>query len=115
MLSAINALLEHANLRVWPRVDRMLSLMWVTPNMHKIHHSRTPLETNSNYGNLLSIHDRVFRTFTDTRRAPSITYGLADTDPSAVTSLPNLLSMRVNVRKRTVTAGARPQPTSEGE
>ena len=31
---------------------------------NKIHHSRERAETNSNYGNLLSIHDRIFRTFT---------------------------------------------------
>src|SRR5262245_13488383 len=46
MLSAINALLEHANLRVWPRLDEMVSFVWVTPNMHKVHHSRERVETN---------------------------------------------------------------------
>ena len=95
LLSALNGLFEHANLRVWPAVDRALSLVWVTPNMHKIHHSRERIETNSNYGNLLSIHDRLFRTFTDTRRALSVRYGLDDTNPSAIQSMPELLTMRV--------------------
>jgi protein-tyrosine-phosphatase len=101
LLSALNALLEHANLRVWPAVDRTLSLVWVTPNMHKIHHSRERIETNSNYGNLLSIHHRFFRTFTDTRRASSVQYGLDDTDPRAIQSMSELLTMRVHSRPAT--------------
>jgi sterol desaturase/sphingolipid hydroxylase (fatty acid hydroxylase superfamily) len=96
MLSAINALLEHANLRVWPMLDRALSFIWVTPNMHKIHHSRDRAETNSNYGNLLSIYDRIFRTFTVTDKALTVRYGLDDTDTDAVRSIPDLLSMRVS-------------------
>ena len=101
LVSAINALLEHANLRVVPAVDRALSLVWVTPNMHKIHHSRERTETNSNYGNLLSIPDRIFRTFTDTRRAPRVVHALDNIDPEAATSLPDLLSIRVqDARKR---------------
>jgi sterol desaturase/sphingolipid hydroxylase (fatty acid hydroxylase superfamily) len=95
MLSAINALLEHANLRVWPRFDQLLSCIWVTPNMHKVHHSRARAETNSNYGNLLSIYDRVLGTFIPTSRAASVVYGLDDTDPRAVRSLTALMSMRV--------------------
>lgn len=106
LLSAINGLLEHANLRVWPRVDRLLSLVWVTPNMHKIHHSRERDETNSNYGNLFSVPDRLFRTFTDTRRASSIVYGLDGVDPHAVTSLPDLLTLHVH-------AAAKPNDAAE--
>jgi arsenate reductase (thioredoxin) len=46
--------------------------------------------------NLLSIRDRPFRTFTDTRRAASIQYGLHGTDPAAVTSLSGLPTRRVH-------------------
>jgi sterol desaturase/sphingolipid hydroxylase (fatty acid hydroxylase superfamily) len=98
-LSAINGLLEHANLRVWPGLDRALSVVWVTPNMHKVHHSRRHRETNSNYGNLLSVYDRVFRTFTNTERGQFVEYGLNDTDPQAVIALEKLLAMRVRARK----------------
>jgi sterol desaturase/sphingolipid hydroxylase (fatty acid hydroxylase superfamily) len=37
-----------------------------TPNMHKLHHSRGPTETDTNYGNILSLFDRVLGTFTPT-------------------------------------------------
>ena len=52
LVSAANGILEHGNIRLWRPLDRMLSLVWVTPNIHKIHHSRQRAETNSNYGNV---------------------------------------------------------------
>jgi sterol desaturase/sphingolipid hydroxylase (fatty acid hydroxylase superfamily) len=107
LLSAINGILEHGNIRLWPQLDSALSLVWVTPNMHKVHHSREHLETDSNYGNIFSIHDRIFRTFTPTERAFSVAYGLDDADPARARSLPGLLSMPFQV----VEAGA-PAPAS---
>ena len=50
LLQATNGVIEHANMRLSP-LDRVLSLVWVTPNVHKIHHSREVSETNSNYAN----------------------------------------------------------------
>jgi len=62
LLQATNGVIEHANIRLWPRLDRLLSLVWVTPNVHKIHHSREVSETNSNYANLVTLYDRLFTT-----------------------------------------------------
>jgi sterol desaturase/sphingolipid hydroxylase (fatty acid hydroxylase superfamily) len=61
--------------------------------MHKIHHSRESSETDSNYGNILSVYDRAFRTFTPSERADAVTYGLDDVEPSQAKSLPKLLAM----------------------
>lgn len=61
-LSAVNALVEHANFRLPIRLDRLVSLVWATPNIHKVHHSVCEKETDSNYGNLLSLFDRGFGT-----------------------------------------------------
>lgn len=99
LLSAINGLLEHANIRLWQPLDRALSLFWVTPHMHKVHHSRVAVETDSNYGNILSIFDRILRTFTPTDRAFSVTYGLDDADPVRTASLRGLLSMPFRTRE----------------
>src|SRR5262245_4726384 len=93
LLQATNGVIEHANIRLWPPLDRMLSLIWVTPNVHKIHHSRKISETNSNYANLLTIYDRLLGTYTPADRAMSVVYGLDDADPEAVVSFPGLLSM----------------------
>jgi len=97
LLSALNGILEHANIRLWRPLDRALSLVWVTPNMHKIHHSRDCVETDSNYGNILSIYDRILRTFTPTDLAFSVVYGLDDADPVRAKSLLGLLSMPFQV------------------
>ena len=93
MLSAVNGLLEHANIRVAPALDAALSRAWVTPNMHKVHHSRDRAETDSNFGNLFTLHDRVFGTFLPTERAFSVTYGLDDVDPADVRWVGALLAM----------------------
>jgi sterol desaturase/sphingolipid hydroxylase (fatty acid hydroxylase superfamily) len=93
LLQATNGVLEHSNVRLWRPLDRMLSLVWVTPNVHKIHHSRDLAETNSNYGNVLTIYDRLLGTFTPSERALSVVYGLDDADPARAVSFPGLLSM----------------------
>src|SRR5262245_50695984 len=93
LLQATNGVIEHANVRLWPPLDRVLSVIWVTPNVHKIHHSRKISETNSNYANLLTIYDRLLGTYTPADRAMSVVYGLDDADPEAVVSFPGLLSM----------------------
>jgi sterol desaturase/sphingolipid hydroxylase (fatty acid hydroxylase superfamily) len=75
-LSTLNAQLEHANLRLPERADRMLRLLFVTPNMHKVHHSRLQRETDSNYANLFSLWDRLFGTYTPATDLDALRYGL---------------------------------------
>ena len=75
-LSALNALLEHSNVRINEPLDRWLRLLVVTPNMHKVHHSREKGETNSNYSNILSIWDRLFCTYTPVTKWEALRYGL---------------------------------------
>jgi len=74
--SALNGLLEHANIRLPLWLDHVLALVTTWPNMHKVHHSRTPEQTDTNYGNLFSFWDRLFRTFTSSSRGTDIHYGL---------------------------------------
>lgn len=58
------AMFNHANLRLPARVDRVVRLVLVTPDMHRVHHSTIRAEHDSNYGFALSIWDRLFRTYT---------------------------------------------------
>jgi sterol desaturase/sphingolipid hydroxylase (fatty acid hydroxylase superfamily) len=92
LVQSTNGILEHSNVRLWAPLDRALSLFWVTPNVHKIHHSREVSETNSNYGNVLSLYDRLLGTYTPSERAYSVVYGLTDVDPVDAANLPRLLS-----------------------
>jgi sterol desaturase/sphingolipid hydroxylase (fatty acid hydroxylase superfamily) len=53
----------HANIGLSPKFDRILSWIFVSPNMHKVHHHWQRPYTDSNYGAVLSIWDRAFGTF----------------------------------------------------
>lgn len=55
-------LFHHANLRLPARLDRALAWVIVTPRMHGVHHSHLRAETDSNYGVLTSLWDRLART-----------------------------------------------------
>jgi sterol desaturase/sphingolipid hydroxylase (fatty acid hydroxylase superfamily) len=78
VLSAANAQFEHANIRMNGWVDRLLRLVFVTPNMHKMHHSTYQPETDANYSNIFSFWDRFFRTYSDPKNVLSVRYGLDD-------------------------------------
>jgi sterol desaturase/sphingolipid hydroxylase (fatty acid hydroxylase superfamily) len=93
VLSGLNGLLEHANIRLPAALDSAASWFWVTPNMHKIHHSRVQAETDTNYGNLLPVYDRLLGTFVPTVRAGSVEYGLEDAAPEDVRTFRAMLAM----------------------
>jgi sterol desaturase/sphingolipid hydroxylase (fatty acid hydroxylase superfamily) len=57
------AAFAHGNLKLPVRADRQLRKLLVTPDLHRIHHSASPRETNSNYGGITPWWDRVFGTY----------------------------------------------------
>lgn len=57
------AMFNHANIDLPARLDRLLRLVIITPDVHRVHHSVIPRETNSNFGFNLSLWDRVFGTY----------------------------------------------------
>ena len=67
---------HHANIAVPPALDRALRTVIVTPYMHKVHHSRVRVETDSNYSSLLSVWDRVGRSFRIREDPHSIEFGI---------------------------------------
>lgn len=60
---SVSALFNHSNLLLPSGVDKVLRVFIVTPDMHRVHHSIRPEETDSNYGFNLSVWDRLFGTF----------------------------------------------------
>ncbi|TYL47184.1 sterol desaturase family protein [Marinomonas sp. IMCC 4694] len=56
-----SAMFNHTNVRLSPRLEKWVKVLVVTPDMHRIHHSRVSEEANSNYGFFLSIWDAFFR------------------------------------------------------
>jgi sterol desaturase/sphingolipid hydroxylase (fatty acid hydroxylase superfamily) len=57
------SMFNHANLRLPRRVDRLVRLVLVTPDMHRVHHSMDRREADSNYGFNLPWWDRLFGTY----------------------------------------------------
>ncbi len=62
MLNA-TSMFNHSNVCIPVQVDRMLRWIVVTPDMHRVHHSVIPQETNRNFGFSLSWWDRVLGTY----------------------------------------------------
>jgi sterol desaturase/sphingolipid hydroxylase (fatty acid hydroxylase superfamily) len=63
------SLFNHSNIRLPAIVDRVLRWLVVTPDMHRVHHSVEPRETNSNFGFNLPWWDRLFGTYRDRPQA----------------------------------------------
>ncbi len=78
-LSAGLSQFNHANLKFPQWLDRALSWVFVTPNMHRVHHHYMLPYTDTNFGNIFSIWDRMFGTFS-TLPAEKIVFGI-DTYP----------------------------------
>ena len=70
----------HVNLRLPKRLDRALRWLLVTPNMHCLHHSSFQPETDSNYGQVFSLWDRLFGTYSAAPKAgyDAMQIGLAE-------------------------------------
>lgn len=74
-LSVILSQFNHANMRMPQWLDTGISWIIVSPNMHKVHHHYRLPQTDSNYGNIFSIWDRLFRTYIFTPPT-ELNYGL---------------------------------------
>ncbi|PIQ81559.1 MAG: hypothetical protein COV76_08295 [Candidatus Omnitrophica bacterium CG11_big_fil_rev_8_21_14_0_20_64_10] len=68
---------HHSNIALPEAWDRLMRLAVVSPNMHRVHHSDIPSETNSNYASIFSFWDRFGRTYRR-RDIRTIRYGLKE-------------------------------------
>jgi sterol desaturase/sphingolipid hydroxylase (fatty acid hydroxylase superfamily) len=75
-LSALMSQFNHANIHLPQWLDNALSWIIVSPDMHKVHHSRYQPETDANYANIFSIWDRLLGTFVKVPDTLAIQYGL---------------------------------------
>ena len=79
-ISVVLSQFNHSNIKLPKNFDRLLSYVIVSPDMHKIHHHYRLPYTDTNYGNIFSIWDRLFGTFSYIDRS-EIKYGI-DVFPS---------------------------------
>lgn len=78
-MSLVFTQLTHANIKMPKKLDKALSYVIVSPDMHKVHHHNLLPYTDSNYGNIFSIWDRLLGTYMELDRE-KIVYGV-DTFP----------------------------------
>ncbi len=91
-VSVFFAHLTHANIKFSSIIDKILSYIFVTPHFHKVHHHYVQPHTDSNYGNIFSIWDHIFRTITHINQNDDLIYGI-DThmNPREHSNIKNLL------------------------
>ena len=92
-LSVVFSQFNHANIPLPKKLDKVLSYIIISPDMHKIHHHYKLPYTDSNYGNIFSVWDRIFGTYSYLDR-DKIIYGV-DThmNPNEHNDLGNLLKI----------------------
>lgn len=95
VLLNVTSMFSHGNVRLPLWIDRVLRLFVVTPEMHRVHHSIVPRETNSNFGFNLPWWDFLFGTY---RAQPAaghegMTIGLSQFRDERVDRLPWMLAL----------------------
>jgi len=70
------SVLQHANVRFPAWFERIFSPVFVTPEIHRIHHSRSEADFDTNFGQLFSFWDRWFGTYRSPARTPATSMGL---------------------------------------
>ena len=83
-MSLVFTQFNHANIKIPRSVDKLLSYVIVSPDMHKVHHHNLLPYTDANYGNIFSIWDRLLGTYMHLDRE-KIVYGV-DTFPNEKTN-----------------------------
>jgi len=89
------AMFNHGNFYIPLGIDRILRLMVVTPDMHRVHHSVFPSETNSNFGFNLPWWDRLMGTYRaqPTKGHDGMTIGLNQFRDPARLTLPRIIAL----------------------
>ena len=85
---------SHANLRLPEAVERRLALVLITPAAHHVHHSADRRETDSNYGEVFTLWDRLFGTWRRlaAEELTAMRIGLGDRHDASSASLPRQLA-----------------------
>lgn len=96
------SIFTHSNLNIPPRLDKALRFIFITPDMHRIHHSVEYGEQNSNFGFCLSIWDRLCGTYTQNPQTPqeSFPLGLREYQNGEYESLWNMLKQPFAMMRR---------------
>ncbi len=106
VLAASIAPFSHANTKLPDRIERVLNKVFVTNQLHAIHHSVDMREANSNFGVVFSIWDRIFATYSEPsiQRFTSARFGVEDVSAAAAASLRQVLMQPFRPMRRPIAA-----------
>jgi len=65
LFQTFSNILAHTEFRLSPRLNKIVGLIFITPNLHHVHHHYQLPYTDCNYGDVLSIWDRLFGTYNE--------------------------------------------------
>ena len=91
-------LFVHGNIRLPDRMERIAESLVVHPAMHRAHHSQVVAESNSNYGTIFSVWDRLFRTLFAARSTRDVRIGLDGVSAAEAGAVLSQLWMPVRTR-----------------
>lgn len=74
---------HHSNIKISPKLDKVVRLFITSPGMHRIHHSNKWEETNSNYTSILSCWDWVFGSYVH-KAKEEIHFGIPEVRPPSL-------------------------------
>lgn len=87
VLVLVASIFHHSNLRLPRGLEAVLSRLIITPSIHWVHHHATAADLRSNYGNTLSLWDRLFGTRSPTPRTPDLRLGVPGQDEARLLEL----------------------------
>ena len=85
--------LAHSNIKVFKPLEDMIWTVFVSPSMHRIHHSDVRQETDSNYGTIFSIWDRLLGTLIKNVDSRKLHFGLKEFQNSKELTLLQVILM----------------------
>ncbi len=86
-LVLLAALFHHSAIRLPARVDRALARVIVTPGLHHVHHHPVRADTDSNYGTILTLWDRLFGSLNRRTAWPGMPIGSPDAPETGLFAL----------------------------
>lgn len=97
-LQITSKILIHSNFRLPDKLDKYLSYIILTPNMHHVHHHYQMPYTDSNYGDIFSIWDRIFGTFSYLPKE-GVQFGLDEADKRHTANIIDLFTANIFINK----------------
>lgn len=71
-IQSISNISAHTEFRLSDRANKIIGLIFITPNLHHVHHHHELPYTDCNYGDVLSIWDRLFGTHSELDREKTV-------------------------------------------